>query len=61
MGNSEGVYSGGGEERSRHRRGRGGGSEEEGLGKKKSEELAELVALQFKVPTLKEKYFSTDL
>jgi predicted component of type VI protein secretion system len=29
--------------------------------KKKSEELAELVAQQFKVPPFKEKYFSTDL
>jgi hypothetical protein len=29
--------------------------------KKKSEELAELVAQQFKVVPMKEKYFSTDL
>jgi hypothetical protein len=29
--------------------------------KKKSEELAELVAMQFKVHPIKEKYFSTDL
>jgi hypothetical protein len=53
------------EQRSKKRRGRAASSrKEEGVlvhRKKKSEELAELVAQQFKVQPIKEKYFSIDL
>lgn len=56
------------EQHSKKRRGRAGSCRKEESSpftlpqrKKKSEELAELVAMQFKVLPIKEKYFSTDL